>query len=66
MTDTIKPTCALCGKHPTVYRFRYFDGEREGQIIECCLHEYNDRLTRGEDLALMAGQEVKERPWPRP
>lgn len=58
------PSCPLCGPHPATYRFRYFAGERLGQVVECCLHEYQARLTHGEDLALVLGQEIKSQPRP--
>lgn len=57
-TKTTNGTCKLCGGKPKVYRFKYIEGEWTGAIIEMCLHEYNARLTNGETLALVAGQEI--------
>lgn len=56
MTDT----CKLCGGKPVTYQWRYFEGEKKGLTVEMCKHEYAQRLSQGEPLALVLGQHIPD------
>ena len=56
-------TCKMCGGKPKTYKFRYFAGEQKGEIVEVCVHEYNQMLTDDEPLALMEGQTIQTPAW---